>query len=76
MQATTYDLWLVYVKRWLREHCTKEDIAKARQVCREENRQARVSVPFLEWVAQWGINGMAPACYAEWLENEHAEGID
>ena len=76
MQPTTYDKYILYLNRWLTDHFNKQQLKKARRMWREDNSQTQDKLPFLDWVAKFGIYGMAPACYAEWLSNEYAEGID
>ena len=74
MQATEYDMWYLYIKRWLREHVSKERLAKARAEYKAEMAKSPTVMPFYDWVVEYGIDGSAPACFNEWFDNEYQEG--
>lgn len=75
MQATTYDLWYLYVKQWLNEHVDPASLARAKQEWREYNKETEHPMAFYDWLVMYGVDGQAPACYSEWLDNEYREGI-
>ena len=73
MRPTEYDLYIVYVKQWLKDHCSPVEVAAAKGAYKADVASGNFEGTWIDWLIETGINGMAPACFPEWYDNEYEE---
>lgn len=59
--------YMCYVAGWIHDHLTREQFVQAALAYAEDQHPC---TDFFHWVVEEGVNGMAPACFSEWLSME------